>query len=191
MEEDKELPPLFELDLEILHQPSLPDFDMYFYRDLKERNKNSNLLYPKSKNEDILNTSLQPLYFEWNNFKQCFSNLSVDVETNRLELRPILPWQLLEEDTFQKFLKENDKNIIAVLRIGFEVIFGTFLDIDDLDDKIILWLNHHIYDTSACIDVHDFDKEGNRRIRNFNVKIIPYEKEPRVLWKNGFYCDED
>ena len=117
----------------------------------------SSFLYPEIKNLNVLCTDLQPLYFEWCNFKKCYSNLSINYDYNRLELRPILPWQLIQEQTFRTFREENEKNIFIVVRLGFEVCFGCVKSIEDIEEKIVLWLNHHMYETAFLVDIHDFE----------------------------------
>jgi hypothetical protein len=151
--------------------------------------KDSFLLYPKNRDDEILNTALQPRCFEWNNFKRCYSNISVDLLSNRLEIRPILPWQLILDNTFEDFQKEYEKEMFVVARLGCEVCFGPVADLQDLDTKIRLWFNHHIYDTSILVDVHDFNEERERRIRTFVVRIAPNGEESKLMWRKSFLED--
>lgn len=187
-QEPQELEPLFL----IFDQPHQPIFcvdeflDFSTWEEDEKIKKESYHLYPKNRNDEVLNTSPQPRCFEWNNFKQCYSNLSIDLPANRLELRPVLPWQLLVDDEFQSFLEDNDKKFIIVARLGFEVCFGTVENIQDLDLKLREWFNHHIYDTSIIVDVHDFDEESKRRIRTFIVRLSPKGEESELLWKKSY-----
>jgi hypothetical protein len=179
--------PLFEETT--LHQPQFcfDEWDWSNFTKEEEIKKESFFLYGKSKDDQILNTALQPNYFNWDNYKKCWSNVSVDILSNRLELRPILPWQLLQDATFENFLKENEKEIISVVRIGFEVIFGVVKDINDLDKKLIIWLSHHIFDTAGIIEIHDFSKDHTRRIQTFLIRLAPEPstQDIRIYWKKG------
>lgn len=171
------------------HQPSfsLDDWlDFTKYDQQEKFRKESFLLYPENRNDEILNTSPQPSCFEWVNYKQCFTNVSVDIIANRLELKPVTPLQLLYDDTFQNFLDENKTKFIIVARLGYEIAFGLVEDIKDLDEKICLWFNHHIFDTTIIVDVHDFDEDKERRIRTFLVRIAPNGKESKLMWRKSY-----
>jgi hypothetical protein len=56
----------------------------------------------------------------------------------------------------------------------------------DLDTKLRLWFNHHIYDTTLIVDVHDFNEEKERRIRTFLVRIAPNGEESTLLWRKSY-----
>ena len=133
------------------HQPIF-DLDLFNWDSCNlesDEKKINTFLYPLEKDEIVLDTDLQPLRFYWNAYKQCYTNLTIDPLTNALELRPVLPWQLLKDATFQKFLIDHDKFIIVVIRIGFEVCFGSLNsnDFKKLEDTILQWVNQHIYET--------------------------------------------
>lgn len=174
------------------HQPTFSLDEWLDFTSFDKENKlrkESYFLYPENRNDEILNTAPQPRCFEWVNYKQCFTNIAIDITANRLELRPVTPWQLLFDDTFQEFLETNSKNIILVARLGYEICFGIVEDLLDLDEKLRLWFNHHIYDTTIIVDVHDFKEDKERRIRTFVVRIAPNGKESQLMWKKSYLED--
>jgi hypothetical protein len=181
------LDPLF--DEPQAHQPIF-DAEYLFnweFCNLESGKEISTFLYPLEKDETVLDTDLQPKRFEWNPYKQCYTNLSIDALSNALELRPVVPWQLLQDFTFQQYLEDHEKDIIVVLRIGFEVCFGSISSIDfkKLEETILLWINHHIYETSFLVDIHDFENNV-RRIQTYSTiktRNVHDNKNARLMWK--------
>lgn len=187
MDSSPVLDPLF--DDPHAHQPIF-DSDYLFnweFCNLESGKEISTFLYPLEKDDPVLDTDLQPKRFEWNPYKQCYTNLTIDPLSNALELRPVVPWQLLQDSSFEQFLEEHDKNIIVVLRIGFEVCFGSVTsdDLKKLEQTILTWITHHIYETSFLIDIHDFENNV-RRIQTYSAikaKNDPDNKKARLLWR--------
>lgn len=149
----------------------------------------SSLLYPKDKNLEYLKASDPLCPFYWCNYKQNYTNLYLDPATNLLVLHPLMPHQLLSHPTFENFMKESQNKIILVARLGFEIHFGTADNFKDIEKKIISWFNHHIYDTTVIVDIHDFCPNSNeRRVSTYNAMLVPKQKNKEkacVYWKKG------
>lgn len=176
MDECTEYQPLFDISqfLNLKDEEELPTFS-----------SPNPLLYSLEKDVNILSSPQRPLYFEFNKDKQCYSNLTTDDLTGYLLLRPCLPHQLLEDHVFQKFQTDNSRNLFVVCRLGFEICFGTIADADDMEKKILKWFNHHIYETSFLVDIHDFNPSSmTRRMRTFCTIITRKENNiPTLKWK--------
>lgn len=181
MENYEELEPLFQLEMP--EEVERDDFDE------EGSFLKHSLLYPEDKNLEILSAYASFSPFNWCNFKQAYRNISVDPFTNRINIEAIMPHQLLEDATFQNFLKEHPKDLIMVARLGFELHFGCFDYLKDVEKKIIHWFNHHIYDTTVIVDIHDFAPDSNeRRIQTYNAMIVPRSNKrgnAKVYWKKG------
>lgn len=181
-----ELDDLFFIDENTAAQPTFcwDEFNQIdFYIDDAVK-KNSEFLYPRDKDELVLNTNLQPKNFYWNNIKGCWSNLTIDHAANRLELRPVTPWQLLQDADFDKFLTDNSKRMLIVIRIGFEIMFSTLPSetYSDLEETILRLTNHHIYDTAMIVDVHDFYDDMRSINHYFVTKSKDQEDGNTVLY---------
>ena len=181
MYQDAELEPLFCLEL-------IPEEECVTFPDEHDFLQSS-LLYPAEKNLELLNSFAPLSPFNWCNFKQCYRNICLDYATNQVVLYPITPHQLLEDATFQKFLTDNEKNLILVARLGYEIHFGLVENLKVVEQKILDWFNHHIYDTTVIADVHDFyPNTKDRRIQTYNAMIVPKANnkgKARVYWKKG------
>jgi hypothetical protein len=181
MENVEDIEPLFCLEL-MLEDDSLKKSDEVAFLE-------NSLLYPLEKNLEILQASASFFPFIWCNYKQAYRNISVDAASNQIDIRPVMPHHLLEDITFQKFLEEHTNEMLMVARLGYEIHFGCVDNIKNVEQKIIDWFNHHIYDTTVIIDLHDFYPHSKtRRIQTYNAMIVPNTSKKgkaRVYWKKG------
>lgn len=191
MEDYNDMEPLFFLEL----PPAEDDFLAVSSEEItlaEETKSPSMLLYPKDRNTEFLNAFPPSLSFFWCNIKQAYRNIYVDEATSQIVIHPIQPHQLINDGIFQQFLIDNAKEIILVARLGYEVHFGIASDLKEIEQRLLSWFNHHIYDTTVVVDVHDFypkryNQPRERRICHYNAMIVPKGQngEAKIYWKEG------